>query len=118
MYDRISFPLIDINQINEQTNSHIAGLLEAISDIGILLVTVGPLLRRYVHQNHQPTRLVVAVGQPDGTVAADARQELHVLVPDAAVDAVEGREGRAGDEEAVGRIADSLAWQADVCING
>ena len=59
----------------------------------------------------------MAVGQPDGTVAADSRQELDVLVPDAAVDAIEGREGRAGDEEAVGRIADALlmAWQ-HMCI--
>ena len=92
-----------------QRNSHIAGLLEAISDIGIVFVTVGPLLRRNVHQYHEPPRLVVPVGQPDGTVAANPRQELHVLVPDAAVDAVEGGEGRAGDEEAVGRIADALA---------
>mmetsp|Transcript_11326 Transcript_11326/g.32031 ORF Transcript_11326/g.32031 Transcript_11326/m.32031 type:complete len:574 (+) Transcript_11326:93-1814(+) len=45
---------------------HIAGLLEAISDVVVLLVTLRPLFFRNVHQSHQPSRLVVPVRQPDG----------------------------------------------------
>ena len=53
-------------------NSHITGFLEAISNIIILLVAIGPLLGTNVHQDHEPAGLVVTVGQSDGPMTADA----------------------------------------------
>ena len=87
---------------------HIARLLEAISNVIIFIFTFWSLFRADIHQNHEPTGLVMSICKSHGTVSTDAAQKLHVLVPNPAVDAIEGGEGRTGDEEAMGRIPNSL----------
>ena len=91
---------------------HIARLLEAISNVIILIFTLRSFFWADIHQNHKPSRLVMSIRKWDRTVSTDAAQKLHVLVSNAAVDAIEGGKGRTGDEEAVGRIPNSLDGMA------